>query len=197
MYFRKRANFALHSIRLLVFYNRDGKCISLLRGNQIKWIIFNVHESVHRNNILVYNSNKMHKSCASCWNYILENKLYFFLRGGNRQLLVRLTKQTLAFRKKYHTDKSTFTCSNLPCFHPHTTGCKQAVRPCTSHEIATGFYIKTLVTISLLFGPSKPSRGALSLGIDISYEYIKYEVAVDKRLVWRQAVGAATDDFLV
>jgi hypothetical protein len=56
----------------------------------------NVHGSVHRNNILVYNSNLMHKSqslfyieqlsdkinsltCASSWNYILEGHIVIFI----------------------------------------------------------------------------------------------------------------------
>ena len=125
------------------------------------------------------------------------SSLRFVFKGLNRKLLHSLNKQTTAFRKKYHNDTSTFTCSNLPCYHPHTTGYKQAACQCTSRKIATGSYTKTLVSISLLCGYSKPRRGVLSLGIDISCEYMKYEVAVDKRLVWRQAVSAATDEFLV
>lgn len=44
---------------------------------------------------------------------------------------------------------------------------------------------------------SRPRRGALRLRIDISYEYMEYEVAVYKGRVWQLAVGADTDDSLL
>ena len=61
---------------------------------------FNVHGSVHRNNILVYNSNKMHKSqefilsdnCSTCfgrhYHPFQENKTTVTTASGNRYTIL-------------------------------------------------------------------------------------------------------------
>ena len=86
--------------------------------------------------------------------------------------------------------------SHAPTFHVIILT-RQAISKLLAHarveKIATGSYTKKLLSLSLLCGYPKPRSGALSLGTDSSYEYMKHEVAVDKRLVWRQEVGAATD----
>jgi len=48
-------------------------------------------------------------------------RLHFVLKESNRKSLLSLTKQTLAFRKKYHNETSMATWSNLPCYHPHSS----------------------------------------------------------------------------
>lgn len=114
-------------------------------------------------------------------------------------MCIHVTKQTRAFRNKNQSDTGIFTCSNRPCYQSWsytTPGCRQAARAYWCHKIATGIYKKMLVSISLSCSSLTPRCGALSLRMDIGYEYMKYEAAGKKGLVPQLAVGIATNDVL-